>query len=58
MGSVWRGSGLTLEKNALAMEPEPDTKVFSKKELAAINIAKKVSKYVFRCVYWCCVDLT
>lgn len=42
MGSVWKGSGLTLEKNALAMAADPDPKVFSKKELAAIKIAKKV----------------
>lgn len=43
MGSVWKGSGLTLEKNSLAMAPVPDPKVFSKKELAAIKIAKKVT---------------
>ncbi|CAM9566090.1 unnamed protein product [Pylaiella littoralis] len=42
MGSVLRGSGLTLEKNAMAMAPVPDRKIFNKKELAAINIAKKV----------------
>eukprot|EP00904_Undaria_pinnatifida_P006693 jgi/Undpi1/3153/HiC_scaffold_15.g06527.m1 len=42
MGTVWRGNGLTLAKNALAMDPEPNPEVFSAKELAAINIAKKV----------------
>ena len=42
MGTVWKGSGLTLEKNALAMVDQPDPKLFNKKELAAINIAKKV----------------
>lgn len=42
MGSVWKGSGLTLEKNAMAMAPVPDRNIFNKKELAAINIAKKV----------------
>lgn len=45
MGTVWRGSGITLAKNALAMDASPDPDVFSDKELAAINIAKKVSSY-------------
>lgn len=43
MGSVWKGAGLSLEKNSLAMDPVPNPDVFSPKELAAINIAKKVS---------------
>lgn len=42
MGTVWKGSGLSLDKNALAMDASPNTEVFSNKELAAINIAKKV----------------
>ncbi|CAM9096241.1 unnamed protein product [Ectocarpus sp. 6 AP-2014] len=42
MGTVWKGSGLTLDKNAMAMDAEPSPDVFSRKELAAINIAKKV----------------
>lgn len=42
MGSVWKGSGLALDKNARAMDANPDPKIFDQKELAAINIAKKV----------------
>ncbi|CAN0439495.1 unnamed protein product, partial [Laminaria digitata] len=42
MGTVWKGSCGTLAKNALAMDPEPNPEIFSAKELAAINIAKKV----------------
>lgn len=45
MGTVWKGSGLTLEKNALAMAPVPDPKVFTSKELAAIKIAKNVCTF-------------
>lgn len=44
MGTVWKGSGLTLDKNAMAMDAEPSPDVFSPKELAAINIAKKVRR--------------
>lgn len=42
MGTVWRGAGITLEKNALAMDPNPSPDVFTPQELTAINIAKKV----------------
>lgn len=42
MGTVWGGSGLTLDKNAQAMDAEPNVEIFTSKELAAINIAKKV----------------
>lgn len=42
MGTVWKGSGLTLNKNACAMDEDPSAEVFSPAELAAINIAKKV----------------
>ena len=42
MGTVWRGAGLTLEKNSLAMDPDPSPEIFSPQELTAINISKKV----------------
>lgn len=48
MGSIWRGSGVTLDKNAMALDPEPNPEIFSKKELAAINIAKKVGTVRYR----------
>ncbi|CAM9632431.1 unnamed protein product, partial [Hapterophycus canaliculatus] len=41
MGTVWKGSGLSLDKNAMAMDANPSPNMFSNKELAAINIAKK-----------------
>lgn len=46
MGSVWKGSKLTLGKNIRAMDPEPSPEIFSSKELAAINIAKKVCTHL------------
>lgn len=53
MGTVWKGSGLSLDKNAKAMDEEPSPDVFSPKELAAINIAKKVW-----CLEYHCIDIT
>ena len=42
LGTIWRGDSVYLAKNIKAMAPEPDPAVFSPKELAAINISKKL----------------
>eukprot|EP00752_Nemacystus_decipiens_P018246 g16374.t1 len=42
LGTIWRGDSVFLAKNIKAMAPEPDPAVFNPKELAAINISKKL----------------
>ncbi|CAM9460800.1 unnamed protein product [Pylaiella littoralis] len=42
LGTVWRGDGIYFPKNAQAMVPDPDRSTFTRKELAAINIGKKL----------------
>ncbi|CAN0161166.1 unnamed protein product [Scytosiphon promiscuus] len=42
LGTIWRGDSVFLAKNIKAMAPQPDPDVFTPKELAAINISKKL----------------
>eukprot|EP00903_Cladosiphon_okamuranus_P005778 g5726.t1 len=42
LGTIWRGDSVFLAKNIKAMAPVPDPEVFTPKELAAINISKKL----------------
>lgn len=42
LGTLVRGSGVFLNKNASAMDARESDGIFSRRELEAINIAKKV----------------